>query len=120
MVIWVHAADLMDREGAEGVLRRLKERFPGLRKVWVDAAYLGELVEWAKEALGIELEVVKRPRGRKGFVLLPRRWVVERSFGWLNRYRRLSKDFESWVEFSESMIMIAFIHIMVRRLAKHA
>ena len=89
---------------------------PSLRKVWVDGAYTG-LVEAVGQEIGVDVEVVRRSRGQRGFTPLPRRWVVERSFGWLNRYRRLSKDFEYWDEHSASMVKIAFIHLMLQRLA---
>lgn len=89
---------------------------PRLEMVWVDQGYTGDLEKCAEAEIGCRVEVVRRPAGQQGFQVLPRRWVVERSFGWLNRYRRLSKDFEYWEESSETMIKIAFLNIMLKRL----
>jgi transposase len=82
----------------------------------VDGAYGGELVEWVKTLFGWVLEIVKRPKGQKEFVVLLRRWVVERTLGWLLRYRRLSKDYEEREASEEAIIMIAMINLMVYRL----
>jgi putative transposase len=94
-----------------------------LEVIWADSKYHNHgLHEWiATESRGTwRLEVVRRPEGSKGLVLLPKRWVVERTFGWLNRSRRLSKDFEALPETTETWIRIAMIHLMVRRLAAGA
>ncbi len=113
----VHAASVQDRDGAKLVIGRLFDRFPRLKLIWADAAYRGEqLVEWVKRLAGWVLEIVKRPKEQKGFVVLPRRWVVERTFGWLGRYRRLSKDYEERPASSETIILIAMINLMVHRL----
>lgn len=93
---------------------------PRLQLIWADGGYAGELVDWVRRVCGWVLEIVKRPEGAKGFVVLPRRWVVERTFGWFNRYRRLSKDYEFHTETSEAMIYVVMIHIMARRLARSA
>lgn len=118
-LIWavvVHSAGIQDRDGAKlllmkaklsGVLRRLK-------KLWVDGGYAGKLIGWTKEHIGWILEVIKRTE--KGFVILPKRWVVERTFGWFTWQRRLSKDYETLTSSSEAMIYIAMIQTMVRRL----
>lgn len=117
LAVVVHAADLQDRDGAKLVLQRLLlGRFPRLKLIWADGAYGGELVEWAKTFFGWVLEVVKRPKDQKGFVVLPRRWVVERTLGWLGRYRRLSKDYEERPASEEAIILIAMINLMVHRL----
>ena len=116
LAVWVTAADATDGEIGIDLLDHVKAAVPSLRKVWVDGAYAG-LGEAVGQEIGVDVEVVRRPRGQCGFTPLPRRWVVERSFGWLNRYRRLSKDFEYWDENSASMVKIAFIHIMLRRVA---
>ena len=100
------------------VLALLKERFARLRLLWADGGYSGKLVDWVRSFAGRVLEIVKRSDDQKGFVVLPRRWVVERTFGWLSRYRRLSKDYAFLPASSEAMIYLAMIHIMVRRLAK--
>jgi putative transposase len=91
-----------------------------LSKLWADQNYSGELVEWVKEQFGIELEIVKKLVEQHTFVVLPRRWVVERTFAWLGRYRRLSKDYEHHTECSEALIYLASIHFLSRRLAMPA
>ncbi len=116
LAVVVHAASVQDRDGAKLVLARLIGRFPRLAKIWADGGYAGELIAWVKGALGCVLEIVKRPEEQKGFQVLPRRWVVERTFGWLGRCRRLSKDYEATTESSEAMVYIAMIALMVRRL----
>jgi transposase len=80
----VHAADIQDRVGAEDVLAETSELCPSVTHGWADQSYTGELVEWAAEVLGITIEIVKRPAEQKGFVLLPRRWVVERTIAWIS------------------------------------
>ena len=90
---------------------------PRLQLAWADGGYAGKLVEWVKSECGWVLEIVKRTDDVKGFKLLPRRWVVERTFAWLGRFRRMSKDYEFHQETSESMIYLAMINIMLRRLA---
>jgi len=113
----VHAADIQDRDGAWRLLVGVGRLFPRLAKVWVDGGYAGELLHRAQHLLGLVLEVVKRPDDQHGFVLLPRRWVVERSFAWYGRNRRLSKDYEIDPMYSESMVYLASIQLMLRRLA---
>lgn len=108
-------AGLQDRDGAMLLLDKIRNLYPKLQHIWVDGAYAGTLVKWAKDCCGVVLEVVKRVS--QGFKALPRRWVVERRFGWLNRYRRLSKDYETLPENSESMIYVSMISLILRRLA---
>ena len=116
-VVVHHVGNIQDRDGAKKLFERLWGRFPRLELIWADAAYGGELVEWVKTFFGWILEIVKRPKEQKGyFVVLPRRWVVERTLGWLGRYRRLSKDYEERPESSEAIILIAMINLMVHRL----
>ena len=115
----VHAASLQDRDGAKLVFEKIKGRFSRLKLIWADGAYAGQLVEWVKNACGWLLEIVRRNQGAKGFQLLPRRWVVERTFGWFGRYRRLSKDYEFQTDTSENMVLIAMIQLMVHRLARN-
>ena len=112
----VHPADIQDRDGAELVIDKLAGRFPNLSHIWADGGYAGKLVDWVRENADCKLEIVKRPKGERGFTLLPRRWVVERTFAWLGVFRRLSKDYEELVEVSESWIRTAMIHLMLRRL----
>ena len=114
----VHAANIQDRDGARLLLERLGEGTKvRVERIWADGAYGGRLVDWVREELDALLEVVSRPSGQKGFQVLPRRWVVERTLGWFNRYRRLSKDYERLVESSESMVYIASIQTLLNRLA---
>lgn len=117
LVLVVHPADIQDRDGAKQVLGKLVGRFPRLEKIWADGAYAGKLVDWAQELGQWILEIVRRSDEAKGFELLPHRWIVERTFAWLGRFRRLSKDYEVLIETSEAMVRIAMIRLMIRRLA---
>ncbi len=119
IAVVVHAASMQDRDGAKLLLEPIKEGLPRLQLIWADGAYAGKLIEWVEQVCGWVLEIVKRGDQVKGFQVLPRRWVVERTFGWLGRYRRLSKDYEYLTETSEAMIYAAMIHLMVRRLGRH-
>ena len=112
----VHPADVQDRDGAKLVLEKLTA-FPRLQRIWADGAYAGKLVDWAKELGQWVLEIVKRSDDVVGFEVLPHRWIVERTFAWLGRFRRLSKDYEVLVETSEAMVRVAMIRLMIRRLA---
>ena len=117
----VHSAALQDRDGAKLVLAVLTKRFGWLRCIFVDSGYVGTLAAWVKNLLprrGLRLEVVKRSAvDQHRFKLLPRRWVVERTFGWLSKFRRLSKDYEYRPENSEALILIAATRLMLARLA---
>jgi putative transposase len=119
LAVVVHAASLQDRDGAKLVFEKVKGQFTRLKLIWADGAYAGQLVEWVKNACGWLLEIVRRNQGIKGFQLLPRRWVVERTFGWFGRYRRLSKDYEFQTDTSENMVLIAMIQLMVHRLTRN-
>lgn len=114
----VLAANSTDREGAKALLTKV-ERLIALRllKLWVDSAYQGDLETWFRQQWGIHLEIVARLADQQGFVVQPRRWVVERTFAWLGKYRRLSKDYEHCTASSEGMIYLASIHTMLKRLA---
>ncbi len=116
LAVAVHAADVQDRDGAKLVLAKLLGHFPRLALIGADGGYAGQLVGWAKEAGRWTIEVVKKPAEQRGFAVLPRRWVVERTFAWLGRDRRLSKDDEERPASSEAMITIAMIHLMLHRL----
>jgi putative transposase len=117
--VYVTPADVHDRVGARLLFAGLKPFVPRLKKVWADGAYGGkELKRWLEERGGWELEVVKRDREAEGFRVLPRRWVVERTFGWLSRNRRLAKDYERRVHTSETLIEVATIRLLLRRLAR--
>ncbi len=121
LVVVVHCAGIQDRDGAKLVFLKMRGAFPRLRLVWADGAYAGRLIAWLAAFTGRAgswvLEIVKRSDDAQGFVVLPRRWVVERTFAWLSKYRRLSKDYEETSKSSEAWIYLAMIHIMVRRLA---
>ena len=118
LVVIVHSANIQDRDGAKLVLEQIKGNFSRLELIWADAVYSGKLVDWVKEVCNWMLVIVKRSDDIKGFQVLPRRWVVERTFGWLGRYRRLSKDYEGLTESSQTHTYAAIIHIMVRRLGR--
>jgi putative transposase len=117
LAVVVHSAGIQDRDGAMLVLARLRGRFPRLKLIWADAAYAA-VVAWTQAVCGWVLELVRKPEGVRTFQVLPRRWVVERTFGWLNRCRRLSKDYERVTESSEAMIHLAMIHLMLKRLCR--
>lgn len=127
----VHAANISDRDGAKVVLTGIGERVPTLRHLWLDAGYQGATVTWIEQDLGLSTTVVRKPRRwiwwpadrepppmPTGFQILPRRWVVERTFAWLGRYRRLSKDYEALPATEEAWIYLAMSSLMLARLAK--
>jgi putative transposase len=113
----VHPADLQDRDGLALVCGQIRRRFPWLRLLFADGGYQGEVAACAAAGQGLRLEIVKRPVGTEGFHLLPRRWVIERTFAWLGRNRRLAKDFEQLIESSTAMAVLAIIQLLARRLA---
>src|SRR5438552_1770424 len=129
MLVVVTSASVQDRDGGKMVLRGLFERikkptryphwwrYCRLELIWADGAYRGDLIEWVKDMLGWQLSIVEKAQGQRGFVALPRRWVVERTFAWLNRQRRLSKDYERLPQTSEAFVYVAMIRLMVRKLA---
>lgn len=118
MIAIAHAANIYDGHAAERVLKALFSIVKTLKKIWADGAYNGEeFIRWVKEQFGCILEVVKKKKG-SGFQVLPRRWVVERTFAWLNRYRRLSKDYERKPTSSSSHVYVASIRLMLRRIFK--
>jgi putative transposase len=117
LCVVVHAANIQDRDGAKLVFERAKAKCAEIRLVWADGGYAGKLIAWLRLCCGWVLEIVKRNEAVKGWQLLPRRWVVERTISWLNGYRRLSRDYEYWPETSEAFIQIAMIHLMLHRLA---
>ena len=118
LMIVVHAASVQDPAGAKLVLAKAKDRLPRLKLIWADGIYTGTLIDWVKEVCGWVLEIVHRPKDATGFQVLPRRWVVERTFAWLGKFRRLSKDYEYLPESSEAWVYAAMIHVMARRLAR--
>ena len=116
LAVVVHAANVQDRDGAKLVLQKLVGRFPRLTLIWADGGYTGQLIAWTKQLANWTLEIVKRSDDRHSFQVLPKRWIVERTLGWLGRYRRLSKDYEELTASSEAMVRIAMIRLMLRRL----
>jgi len=118
LAVVVHCAGIQDYHGAKLVLMKLLGRFPRLSLFWADGGYgKGGLCDWLQRFAGWTLAIVPKLDGQKGFVVLPRRWVVERTFAWLMKFRRLSRDLEERPQSSEAWIRIAMINIMVRRLA---
>ena len=118
----VHAANLQDRDGAALVLDQIDEPLSQLELIWADAGYSGpKLQDWMATRFGprpLRLEIVRRSDAQKGFAVLPRRWVVERTFGWLNNFRRLSKDYEFRTDSSEAFIFLAAALLLIVRLAR--
>ena len=112
----VHAADIQDADGLWGLLRRVKPLYPWLRAVFADSVYNRLAALLACFLFGLALIIVRRIAGSTGFVVQPRRWVVERTLGWLGRWRRLSKDYEALPEVSEAMATLAMIRLMLHRL----
>jgi putative transposase len=127
--VHVHPANVADRDGARPLLTGVHDRHPRLAHLWVDQGYSGTFASWAMTDLGLSIEMVKRPRAwswcppggdpppRPHFTVLPRRWVVERTFAWLGRYRRMSKDYEALTDTQRAMIHLCMIRLMLRRLA---
>jgi len=114
---FVTEASWQDGTVASWLVDGVPHAYPRLQTIWADAAYRGRFVDRAAQ-FGIEVEIVLRSDDQQGFEVQPRRWVVERTFGWLNHYRRLSKDYEYWLQTSDAMIYTAMTHLMLRRLAR--
>ena len=123
LAVVVTAASVQDRDGAKSLLEILRHRFSRLRRIWADQAYAGALVDCVRGLRlyrPVHLEIVPRSTAAKGFTVLPKRWIVERTLGWCNRYRRSRKDYEYLPDTSAAMIRVAMIYLMVRRLARIA
>jgi len=121
LLVVVHPANIQDRDEAKMLLRLLSERFGWLKLIWADGGYAGKLVEWVcalQRKRRIKLDIVRRCDDVKGFKVLPKRWIVERTFGWLSKYRRMSKDYETTTESSVAMIHIAMTRLMLKRAAR--
>ena len=116
LAVVVHSADVQDRDGGEKVLAEMVGLFGRLEVIWADGGYAGEFVRVAKSTFKRFVEIIKRSDDAKGFKVLPKRWIVERTFGWLKNYRRHDKDHETLSETSEAMIRISMINIMLQRL----
>ena len=132
IAVTVHEASIADRDGAKLLLEKVGgDRLPRMQKIWADRGYNGKIGEWIKERLGWALEIVKPPRRwvrvpaneepppyPAGFIVLPRRWVIERTIAWIMRNRRMSRDYEFLAQTTEVLIYVAMIRLMLRRLAK--
>jgi putative transposase len=115
--VWVHPADLSDQEAAAWWLTLVCAAFPSLRLIWADGGYRGGLSVALWRACGVTLQIVSKLAGQVGFVVQPRRWVVERTFAWLGRNRRLAKDYEKLTECSETWVYLAAIRLLLTRVA---
>lgn len=119
LAVWVTAASVSDNAGGIHLLSRIAKAHPTITKAWADTGYRTKAIEHGA-ILGIDVEVTRRDPGQKGFKVIPRRWVVERTFGWLMNHRRLARDYETHPHRSEAMIRIAMIDLMSRRLTRES
>lgn len=120
-MVVIHAANIQDRAGAKQVLEKAyanRSLRATLEVVWADGGYLGSLVAWTKEVCGWKLEIIKRSDDATGFQVVPKRWVVERTFSWFMKCRRMSKDYEGKPLYSENMVYVTMIQLMSKRLAR--
>lgn len=117
VLVLVTAASVQDRDGARPALAATRKSLPSITLIWADGGYAGKLVQWAKTATRIALEIVRKPEGQRTFEVLPRRWVVERTLAWITKCRRLDHDYERLPATSVAMVKWAMIGIMTRRLA---
>ena len=116
LAVHVHPADIQDRDGAKPTLDKLEALYPLLTIILADGGYRGKLIQWVEDELGLKLEIVKRNDDVKGFEILPWRWIVERTLAWINRNRRMSKDFERLPETTETWIYLSMFSLMSKRL----
>lgn len=114
----VHPANESDSAGGAAVLGETVPAHERLAVVWADQTYQGRLVRWAADELDLDLVIMKRAKEQRGFVPQPKRWTVERFFGWMNTFRRLSKDYEGLPETTEAWLYAAMSYLLVRRLAR--
>jgi transposase len=119
LVVLVTAAGVQDRDAGYTLMWIIRTVFPTIRLVWADSGYAGQLVDWAATALGLTVQIVSKLAGQVGFVVLPRRWCVERTFSWINRCRRTVRDYERLPAHHAAMVQWATIIVMTRRLARH-
>ena len=119
LAILVTGAHVQDRDGARILLQALRMCFPSIRLIWADQGYTGTLVDWAATTLNLTIQVVRKLAEQVGFVVLHRRWAVERTFSWINRCRRTVRDYERLPQHHAAMVQWAMIIIMTRRLARH-
>ena len=118
LTVLVTAAGVQDRDGARPLLWNLRKAFRTVKQAWADSGYAGKLVTWAKTRLGLKLQIVRRTEPHK-FIVLPRRWVVERTFAWITRSRRTVRDYERLPAHHETVVYWSMIIVMSRRLARH-
>ena len=121
LAITITAASVQDRDAAKGLIKLLLSMYRRIQIIWADGGYLGKLVDWVKQLRPygkLRLEIVRRSDDVKGFKVLPKRWIVERTFGWLVKSRRLCRDYEVLTAHSESMIRLCMIRLMLNRLAR--
>jgi putative transposase len=116
LTVLITPANVQDRDGAKQLLEQVRDLFPRLKTIFADGGYAGQLVEWVRDACGWLLSIVKRTT--PGFEVLPKRWIVERTFAWLTRYRRLARDYEQKPDTVQAMTYAAMVHLMLRRFAK--
>ena len=120
LAIAITSAAVQDRDAAKGLITLLTTMYTRVQIIWADGGYLGALVQWVKQLRPfgkLRLEIVRRCDHAKGFKLLPKRWIVERTFGWLYKSRRLARDYEVRIDHSEAMIRSCMIRLMIKRLA---
>ena len=115
LTVRVHAADVQDRDGGKLPLKASRQRYPFVARVFADGGYAGRLVQWAANKTHITLEIIRRGVHAKGFEVLPRRWVVERTFAWIFKNRRLVRDYEQLTAVAETLITIAASATLLRR-----
>ena len=115
LAVRVHAGDVQDRDGGKLPLKLSRGRYPFVTRVFADGGYAGRLVTWASDKTHITLEIIRRGARAKGFEVLPRRWVVERTFAWIFKNRRLVRDYEQLTEVAETLITIAASATLIRR-----
>jgi transposase len=118
--VLVTPASTQDRDGGRRLLWRLRRHYPTIRLVWADAGYAGKLVTWAQQVLARTVQIVRKRQGVHRFEVLPRRWVVERTFSWLGKCRRLAVDYERKPEHHQAWVQWAMVRVMVKRLARQA
>ncbi len=119
LVVMVHSAAIQDRDGGRKLLEWAQLFLPRLMIVWADQVYASLAAEWLHRTYLWMVNIVRRAPGTKGFVVQPKRWIVERTFAWLGRYRRLSKDYEYLTRSSEAFVYLAMSHLMLRRLSRY-
>ncbi len=116
IAVVVHAADIQDRDGGKLLIKKLGRQWGRLQVIWADGGYAGKFVHWARGWYGRVVEIVHKQAVGK-IVVLPKRWIVERTFGWFSKYRRLAKDHETLPRSSECTILVAMINLMVHRIS---